>query len=157
MTPKKIETLEVVFYPSYDHRDEPNDNKGCCSARMILVYRGKKGVITCNIFTDWMSNPLTVPYRRGQPTPRPRSDKPGIDAGHFGLTIGPVESHSKIKRNSWETAQKGCGFLEIDSCYGDVGFSAGDEVFTALVAEGTEGAIREMKSIHDAWFRKQPK
>lgn len=153
----KTQTLEVLFFPSYDHRDEPDDKYGCCSARMLLIYRGRKGVIACQIYTDWMSNPLKVPYHRGQMVPRERSDKPGIDAGRSSITLGPVDSHSKTKYAEWNDEGKDCNLLGIEKCYGDTGYTIADRIFKVLVSEGTEGVIREMKSVHDDWFKQAAK
>ena len=151
----KSDTLEVQFWPAYDHRDEPNDQRGCCSTRMVLIYRGKLAVITSLIFTDWMANPLKNLYSRNDVLPRKRWQVPGVDADAHPryITVGTTSSHSKIKRKDSDYEQKKCEHLGGATCYGGASYTATDNIFQALVGEGTEAAIVEMKKIHDAWVK----
>lgn len=150
----EVFTHEIRVHPSYDHRDEPGDNRGCGSASLELILHGPKGALSCQIFTDWMAHPLTEPYHRGQTTPRPRIDRPGLDArttGHDGPSGAGVYSHSATQLKDYWLGPNACPILGGE-CYGDVGYLVSDHVLAAMVSEGDEGAWREMREIYDSWF-----
>lgn len=146
-------THEVLFYPAYDKR-ESEKGGGACGMKMVLALRGPKAVVTFQILTSWTPAPLTTPFDWNQAKPWPRDSHPGIDFGHPspGPMGGGVSIHASERLQDWWIGPQDCNVTESGQCYGDTGYSIGDKVLEALVAEGDKGVWRELREIYDSWM-----
>jgi hypothetical protein len=145
----------IRFRPSYDYRDEPDDQRGCGSVIITFVLRGTLGAISTDILTGWMSRPylgtawpITV---KGPLTPR--DTKPGADllTGHKGLRSGGVFSHCAEQRRDWWYGPDECSILGVP-CYGDKGYLVGDGFLDELVTGGDEAGWKWMRECYDEWL-----
>ena len=146
-------STEITVEPGYDHREESH-NKGCHGARLVLILRGPDAVLTCPIMTDWMPRPLRSSYLsvKGSPTPWPRHDKPGFDAGRArGPEGAGVHLHCAEQRKDWWRGSDRCDYIE-GTCYGDSGYIVSDTVVDALVSGGSAAAFDRMREIYDSWM-----
>jgi hypothetical protein len=153
-------TSDVRMTPSYDHRDSVDPlmrNRGCGSARLHFILRGEGVAVSLAVHTDWMANPLEVPYIRvkNTPAPWPRRDQVGIDAPSFRSTRSPngagVYLHSATQVKDWWLGPDACDILG-GQCYGDVGYLISDEALRIFVSQGSDVGFQFLADTLDAWM-----
>ena len=149
-------TREIKVYASYDHRDEPNDQRGAHGAELVLILRGPLGAIAARISTGWVSQPLAGSYVPGRGK-QLRRDKPGVDNGLTDIypSGSYVGAHSYEPRQHFE--QDGpCDWLGAAVCYGDGSYMASDKVLELLVAGGSDAAFEHLESLYQSWIADRP-
>lgn len=151
-------TREIKIYPSYDHRDEPDDQRGAQGCDLMLILRGPLGAIAARISTGWMADPLVGRYVRGAGKQR-RLGKPGVDAGvadcyPSGTYVG---SHYLKRRGEYDVRKEECEYLNGAECYGDGSYVAADEVLLKLTTGGSDAAFEHLEHLYQVWIVEEPK
>jgi hypothetical protein len=148
-------TREVRFRASYDHRDEPNDQRGCSGVIITFILKGPLGAISTDIVTSWMSRPYlgtTWPIDVQGPL-TPRGTEPGVDllTGPKSLRSAGVISHCAEQRREWWFGPDECSILGAP-CYGDKGYLVGDAFLEELVSGGDEAAWKWLEETYAEWL-----
>ncbi len=149
-------TREIKVTASYDHRDDPSDQRGAHGAELVLILRGPLGAIAAKIMTGWMSAPLIGHYRHGFGAQQ-RAAKPGVDNSvpdvyPNGAYVG---SHSYLPREY--SSQNGpCDWLGTAVCYSDGSYTAADKVLELLVSGGSDAAFEHLETLYSSWIAERP-
>ena len=147
-------TREVKFYPSYDYRDDPDDQRGCGGATFSFILRGPLGAISADVNTYWMLRPHigTTPALYA-PKPLQRGTKPGIDLSirDQSPTGRMISSHCAQPLVDWWIGLQDCPILGTP-CYGNTGYLVADEFVEALVGGGDEAAWKYLHECYTAWL-----
>lgn len=142
---------EIKVTASYDHRDEPDSQRGAHGAELVLILRGPLGAIAARIMTGWMTHPLTASYVSGHEQERRR--KPGVD--NSVIDVYPsgayVGSHTYVPRE-FSDANGPCDWLGTAVCYGDGSYTAADEILELLVSGGSDAAFERLEELYQSWI-----
>lgn len=144
-------TTEIRVHPGYDYRDDPSGTRGAHNLSLDFILRGPEGAINWTLNTGWLHRPLAGAMVRGR-TPD-RRDKPGADARLYDLypSAGGVSSHLHDKREEYMLGPNPCNIIG-GSCYGDTGYTIGDEVLEAMFVGGHEAVWTKLREIYTAWI-----
>lgn len=145
---------EVKFYPSYDYRDDPDDQRGAGGATLTFILRGPLGAISADVQTYWMLRPhigatpalyATKPLERGA--------KPGIDLSLRDASPSgrSVSSHCAEPLKDWWIGPQDCPILGVP-CYGDTGYMVADQFLEALVGGGDDAAWQWLEECYAEWL-----
>ena len=153
MTTNTEFTREIHMRPSYDHRDEPADQRGAHGVDIVFTLRGPLGAIVGEISTGWMSRPLVGRHTRGAGT-QDRSSGPGVDRGVADLypTGRVISLHAAEQRRDYWIQSPDCDVLGTGPCWNDGSYSIADGLLKALVAEGSDGAWRFLQELYYDWL-----
>ena len=145
-------TREIKIYPGYDHRDDPDGQRGAHGCDLVLILRGEAGAIAAQISTGWMAQPLEGGFRPGGEQRRRR--KPGLDYGGWdnypsGSYVG---AHCTQPRQYNERRSDECEWLGGVPCYGDGSYTASDKVLHLLVTGGDGAAFKHLEHLYHEWI-----
>ena len=116
----------IRFRPAYDYR-KTKPGGGRCDTWMYMVAKGERGAVCLMIQTGWEL----------EWEDRIRNYKP-----HSG---GAVSTHCPHPYDSGYTSDEVCEWLDGKPCWGDVCYSASNEMFDKLVADGDEAVWEELE------------
>lgn len=145
---------EVKFYPSYDYRDDPDDQRGCGGVTITFILLGPLGAISADVNTYWMLRPHIGPMPAlYAPKPLQRGTKPGIDLSvrDQSPTGRSVSSHCAEPRKDWWIGPQDCPILGTQ-CYGDTGYMVADQFLEALIGGGSEAAWKWLEECYIEWL-----
>lgn len=136
----------VLVRPSWDYRYSSKLEErrhGAHGAELVFLVSGPMGVVTFDIFTHWMVQPLVEPYRQSgglEENPR-RKSRVGYDAGvvsgPYPNLVGLHSIYPSPNPEQLQTRRTNCPYTKGD-CYAEsLGLSAADNLFSLLVGEGS--------------------
>ena len=147
-------TREVKFYPSYDYRDDPDDQRGCGGATFSFILRGPLGAISADVNTYWMLRPhIGATPALYATKPLQRATKPGLDRSMTSNspTGRMISSHCAEPLKDWWIGPQDCPILGVP-CYGDSGYMIADRFVELLVGGGDEPAWEYLEECYVEWL-----
>lgn len=150
-------TTRIEIKPSYDYRDDPNDQRGAHGCEMHLILAGPEGVLIGRISTGWVARPLAA--HLGAIRPPLRRDRPGMDAPLSDCypTGSGIFAHSSTARNGWEASESACCYLpDVEQCWITGGYMISDTLLVKLVEGGDQAAFEFLAELYRDWFAGKP-
>lgn len=147
---------EVRARASYDHRDDPDAQRGAGGLVLSWIVSGPLGAVAADINTGWMARPYlgNRPAISAAKPLAPRGDKPGLDANLRDVypNGASVNSHCTVQRRDWWMGpDDGCSLVD-GPCYGDHGYLVADAFLAALVGGGDEAAWKWLEECYAEWL-----
>lgn len=134
----------VKVFPAWDKRNSnPHKNYGINPADMIFVLKGELGAVDFCMNTGWH-----LPHvKKELEVSQVKRIQDGDTQFPFLLVEGRGSSlgwHSRIRNEDYEIERHDCEYTG-GTCYSDVSYSSGDELFNILVQFGTESLWKRLE------------
>lgn len=133
----------VKIMPAYDKRKE---KKGIGSCEMFMVLKGELGAVGLNIGTGWYL-PETDEWKE-ECVRRSGNISSWNGSGYAVFYCSPTPLHDFQK----DSGRENCDWLGC-TCYGDVGYIMGKDVFEILVREGSEKLWEWLQNYYNETFK----